>query len=165
MGAFVDSGDGRLRSSVRRVRDEWIDFNGHMNVGYYVIAFDEVSVEVLGNLGIDDAYREGRNASTFALEMHVTYERELVPNAPYFVVTQLLDADHKRLHLYHEMYHAEEGWLAATNELITMHMDMNQRRSASFPPDIQERVDILKSAHASLPWPERQGRQIAIRRK
>lgn len=155
----------RLHSSTRRVRDEWIDFNGHMNVGYYVIAFDEVSVEILGDLGIDDAYREARQCSTFGLEMHVTYDRELVRGAPYYVQTQLLDADHKRLHIYHEMYHAEEGWLAATNELITMHIDMAKRRSAPFPDDIQANIDALKTAHSDLAWPERQGRQIGIRRK
>lgn len=159
------SADNRLCSDVKQVRDAWIDFNGHMNVGYYVVAFDEVSVEVLARLGLDETYRQTRQASTFALETHATYERELPPGAPYIVKTQLLDADHKRLHLFHEMFHAEEGWLAATNEVITMHIDMTQRRSAPFPPDVQEKIDALKAAHAGLPWPARQGRVIGIKHK
>lgn len=162
---MANRNDLRLTTDIRHIKDAWIDFNGHMNVGYYVVAFDEVSVDILGQLGIDEAYRQREQASTFALEMHVTYEREMLPKAPYVVKSRLLDADHKRLHLFHEMYHAEEGWLAATNELITMHMDMRERRSAPFPPAVQDKVDVLKAAHADMPWPDRQGRTIGIKRK
>lgn len=78
--------------------------------------------------------------------------------------TQLIDADTKRIHLFHRMHHANEGWLAATNEVITMHIDMAQRRSAPFPQHIQPRVEALKAAHTALARPEGLGRVIGIRR-
>jgi acyl-CoA thioester hydrolase len=144
---------------------EWIDYNGHMNVAYYVLAFDQGTDHFLGTLGMDPDYPRREGGSTFALEMHVTYDRELKQGDPYVVHTQLIDADAKRIHMHHTMRHATEGWLAATNEVITMHIDMAQRRSAPFPAHIQPRVDALRSAHATLPRPATLGRLIGIRRK
>lgn len=143
---------------------EWIDYNGHMNVAYYVLAFDQGTDRFLGTLGMDPDYPRREGGSTFALEMHVTYDRELKQGDPYVVHTQLIDADAKRIHMHHTMRHATEGWLAATNEVITMHIDMGQRRSAPFPAHIQPRVDALRSAHATLPRPATLGRLIGIRR-
>ncbi len=146
-----------------RIRQDWIDYNGHMNVAYYVLAFDEATDRFLAQLGIDADYlRTG--GSTFALEMHVTYDRELRADQPYIVRTRLVDADTKRLHLFHRMFHAEEGWLAATNEVISMHIDMAARRSAPFPPHIRAAVDRILAAHAGLPRPDGLGRVIGIRR-
>ena len=50
------------------VRPEWIDFNGHMNVAYYVLAFDGATDKFFDWLGLDEAYRKSTNRSTFALE-------------------------------------------------------------------------------------------------
>ncbi|MBW7862126.1 MAG: thioesterase family protein [Rhodocyclaceae bacterium] len=147
-----------------QVRPEWIDYNGHMNVAYYVLAFDHGTDYFLGLLGMDPGYPQREGGSTFALEMHVSYERELKCDQPYVVRTQLIDADTKRIHLFHRMHHANEGWLAATNEVITMHIDMAQRRSAPFPQHIQPRVEALKAAHTALARPEGLGRVIGIRR-
>ncbi len=147
-----------------RIRPEWIDYNGHMNVAYYVLAFDQGADRFLADMGLDADYLRA-GGSTFALEMHVTYDRELHLDAPYEVRTQLVDADTKRLHLFHRMFHAEEGWLAATNEVITMHIDMATRRSAPFPAVIQDSVDRMLTAHAKIPRPDGLGRAIGIRRR
>ncbi|HRQ58978.1 MAG TPA: thioesterase family protein [Azoarcus taiwanensis] len=147
-----------------RIRPEWIDYNGHMNVAYYVLAFDQGTDRFLADMGLDADYLRA-GGSTFALEMHVTYDRELHLDAPYEVRTQLVDADTKRLHLFHRMFHAEEGWLAATNEVITMHIDMATRRSAPFPAVIQDSVDRMLTAHAKIPRPDGLGRVIGIRRR
>lgn len=147
-----------------RIRPEWIDYNGHMNVAYYVLAFDQGTDRFLADMGLDADYLRA-GGSTFALEMHVTYDRELHLDAPYEVRTQLVDADTKRLHLFHRMFHAEEGWLAATNEVITMHIDMATRRSAPFPAVIQDSVDRMLTAHAKIPRPDGLGRAIGIRRR
>ena len=152
------------RTAHGRIRPEWIDYNGHMNVAYYVLAFDEGTDRFLAEMGLDSNYLSA-GGSTFALEMHVTYDRELQPDAPYEVRTQLVDADTKRLHIFHRMFHAEEGWLAATNEVITMHIDMATRRSTPFPGNIQHRVDRRLTDHASLARPDGLGRVIGIRRR
>lgn len=146
------------------VRDEWIDYNGHMNVAYYVLAFDLGTDGLLDLLGLDAAYRSRTGHSTFALEMHVSYTREIGRAEPYLITSRILDADHKRIHMFHEMHHAREGWLAASNEVITMHIDMQRRRSRAFPSEVQARVDAMRLAHAGLPRPTAAGSTIMIRR-
>ena len=63
------------------------------------------------------------------------------------------------------MYHATEGYLAATNELITIHIDFGARRSAPFAPEMLERLEVLMQQHKHIPRPDKIGRTIGIRRK
>ncbi len=78
--------------------------------------------------------------------------------------TQLLDHDAKRLHYMHMMYHAEEGYLASTNELISLHVDMTARRSAPMPAEILSRLDEIAAAHNQMPMPTHSGRVISLGR-
>ena len=152
-----------LLTAQGKVAAEWTDYNHHMNVAYYVLAFDRGTDQFLGKLGMDlEDPQFTQRSSVFALEMHVTYEREMRQDDPWSVFTQLVDADHKRIHLMHEMRHTAEGWRAATNEVIVMHMDMASRRSAPFPDHIQTHIDALKQAHATLPQPDTLGRVIGL---
>ena len=147
------------------VRPEYIDWNGHMNVAYYVLVFDHATDELFDYIGLDEAYRKGRGYTTFTLEAQVTYQREVVEGDPLRITTQLLDYDHKRAHYFHRMYHAEEGYLAATNELLSLHIDAGKRRSAPFPDAILARWARVHTAHADLPRPPEAGRAMGIRRR
>lgn len=144
------------------VRPEWIDYNGHMNVAFYVLVFDHATDAALAYVGLDEAHREATGGSVFAAESHVTYNREVAEGDPLRVTTQLLAFDAKRLHLFHEMYHAVEGYLAATSEWLILYVDLNQRRVAAMPEDIQARAAAVEQAHRPLGWPERAGRVIKV---
>jgi acyl-CoA thioester hydrolase len=147
------------------VRPEWIDPNGHMNVGYYLVAFDQASDAVCQQLGVPWAYTEHKLGMLFALEAHITYDREVHAGTPLRFTAQILDHDAKRVHLFQAMYHAEEGWLASTNELLFMHMDFQTRRSAPWPAETMRRLEAMAAAHRALPRPEKAGRVVGIRRK
>jgi acyl-CoA thioester hydrolase len=147
-----------------RVKREWIDANGHMNVGYYVVAFDHASYTLCEQLGVSWDYTRRELGMIFVLEAHVTYDRELLPDAPFRVTTQILGHDAKRVHVFHEMYHAEEGFLAATNELMILHVDFKTRRAAPWPKETQARLAAMAAAHASLPHPAKAGRVIGLKR-
>lgn len=151
----------RHRGHVKR---EWIDGNGHMNVGYYVVAFDHATDTLCEQLGVSWEYTRRELGMIFVLEAHVTYDRELLPDAPFRVATQILDHDAKRLHAFHEMYHAEEGFLAATNELMIMHVDFATRRSSPWPEETQTRLAAMHAAHKHLPRPAKAGRVIGLKR-
>jgi len=58
--------------------------------------------------------------------------------------------------------HAEEGWLSATSENISLHIDMATRKVAPFPSDIQVRIQNAAKAHSALPRPEALGRKITM---
>jgi acyl-CoA thioester hydrolase len=146
------------------VRPDWIDFNGHMNVAYYVLAFDGATDKFFDWLGLDAAYRQATNRSTFALEQHILYLREVRLGDPLRFTTQLIDHDAKRLHYFHRMFHGREGYLAATIEIMSMHIDLGARRSVALGPPDDARLLALAAAHAALPRPEQCGRVIGIRR-
>jgi acyl-CoA thioester hydrolase len=74
----------------------------------------------------------------------------------------LVAADEKRLHTFEELRHAAEGWLSATSENMTIHIDMAARKTAPFPPDIRGRIDALAHAHRIVARPEGIGRWVAM---
>jgi len=155
----------RLVTFSGRVEPNWIDYNGHMNVAYYVLAFDKGTDGLLDRLGLGETYRRTTNHSIYMLEAHVTYERELKLGEPFTVETQLIDADEKRIHFFHRMHHAEHGFLAATNELLALHVDLTGPRAVALPVEAQNLIDALLAAHRRLPAPPQLGRRIAIRRR
>lgn len=147
------------------VLPDWIDYNGHMNVAFYVLAFDHATDAFFDFVGLGETYRKTQNASTFAVECHVCFMRELQAGTPMRFTTQLLGHDNKRLHYFHRMYHGEEGFLAATLESLSLHVDMATRRVTSMPDPIRTRLDQVWVAHASLPLPDQAGNTISVPRK
>ena len=147
------------------VRPEWIDENGHLNMGYYVVVFDKATDEWLDYIGLDLAFKQANDVTTFSVESHVTYQRELGEGDPLRFTTQLFGFDAKRIHYAHEMYHAEEGFLAATNELMSFHVSNKTRRSAPMAPEIQARLAEIQAAHEKLPIPSYVGRVIGLNAK
>ena len=144
------------------VRPEWIDYNGHMNVAFYVLAFDHATDAVFEYLGIGEDYRSRTGCTLFALELHVLYKAELTEGAPLRVTTQILGADEKRLHFFHRMYHAETGIEAACYEIMGLNVDMTERKARPFPPAARERIRAVAAAHAALSRPKEAGRAIGL---
>ena len=147
------------------VLPEWVDWNGHMNVAFYVLAFDQASGAFMRNMGLGRPYVDGKLGMTFVLEAHITYDREMREGALMRFTTQLLERDAKKVHLYQEMFHAEQGYLAATNEVIVMNIDYTTRRSGSWPAPVAERLETLWQAHKGLPRPAKAGRVMGLSHK
>jgi acyl-CoA thioester hydrolase len=144
------------------VLPEWIDANGHMNLAYYVVLFDQATDALYDALGIGLAYRSVTGNSTFTAETHTLYEHEVGVGERVLVKPHLLGADAKRLHYFHEMFHAEGGHRVAAQELMALHIDMSVRRVAPFPRDIGGRINAAVSSRAGAPLPEGVGRRIAM---
>ena len=152
-------------SSVMQVEPTWIDYNGHMNMAYYNVLFDRAVDEAYELIGIGAAYVEKRRRSFFTAEVHLRYLRELHAGDAVRVTFQLLDYDSKRLHYFEQLFHAAEGWVSATSENMSLHVDMDARKTVPFPGDIAARLAQMKASHAMLPRPEAAGRRIAMPRK
>ena len=147
------------------VPSAWIDYNGHMNVAYYVLAFDHATDAFLEYLGMGQAYREEQNCSAFVVETHVNYQRELVAGDPMRITTQLLGFDSKRIHYFHRLYHAGKGFLSATTELMVIHVDLAERHSAAMPLAVLDRLGAVMTQHLQLPRPPQSGRVMGVRAK
>jgi acyl-CoA thioester hydrolase len=147
------------------VRADWIDYNGHMNVAFYVLVFDHATDRLMDALGLDEAYRQRTGRSLFALEQHIVYLAELRERDRLRITCQLVDHDTKRLHFFHRMYHAERGYLAATTEILALHVDLSARRAREFPLEIMGRLARMAAAHAALERPEQAGRVIGLKKR
>jgi acyl-CoA thioester hydrolase len=149
-------------SSVMQIEPQWIDYNGDLNMAYYNVMMDRAIDEMWVPLGIGASYMKERNGSTFTAECHVRYLREIHLGDPVQVTVYLLAADEKRIHTFEELRHASEGWVSATSENITLHIDMNARKVAAFPADIQARIQTVVHSHAAVQRPEGIGRKVAM---
>ncbi|WP_445502969.1 thioesterase family protein [Microvirga sp. G4-2] len=149
-------------SSTMRVEPAWIDYNGHMNMAYYHVLFDRALDEGFSLLGLDQEYVEERRASFFVAEIHTLYKRELKVHNQVRVTLQLVDYDEKRVHYYMEIRHAAEGWIAATLEGLSLHVDMETRKVSPFPEDIAANLAVMKASHAGLAKPQALGRIIGV---
>lgn len=142
------------------VQPEWIDHNGHMNVAYYVLAFDLATDEMYEGWGLGFDYPE-RGFSVYTLGMNVDYRAEMLEGEPFRVESALVDFDHKRVHYMHTMYRGETDEVVATNECLAMNVSLETRRSADFPPDIYAKLEAAKVDNVPAGF----GRKLQIRRK
>jgi len=150
------------------IKPEWLDYNNHMNVAYYVLIFDKAGETLVSDLGLSEAVTKATDISWMVLENHVTYNNEVVLGQQVDVRAQLLDYDAKRLHLYFEMYGQNEDgseYLASTLEQMVMCVDLSVRRGCQFPEQVAASIAELSGQQETLPKPENIGRTIGIRRK
>jgi acyl-CoA thioester hydrolase len=126
--------------------------------------FDRATDALFDRLGLGVAYRQRTNHSLFVLETHVSYEREVKAGDMLRVTTQLVDADAKRLHVFHAMYHEAAGYRAASAELLLLHVDLAGPAACPFAEGEKAAIDALLAEHRDLPRPAQLGRAIGLRR-
>ncbi len=147
------------------VHPDWVDYNGHMNVAYYNVAFDHAVDQLFDLIDIGVDYAKRTDQSAFVVESHVNYIQEVVEGDPLSFTLQLLDWDQKRLHYFIRMYHGMDGHLVATSEQLSLHVDLASRRSSPLPAAVQGRLAAIMASHADLERPEQVGRTMGIRRQ
>lgn len=152
-----------LRLIAPAVPQEWVDYNGHMSESCYLLVFGDQSDAFFRYIGIDEAYRAAGH-SLFTVQTMIFNLAEAHLGDPLDLSLHLLDADDKRLHIFHTMHHGQTGELLATGEQMLVHVDMGAGKSCPMPPELSRKVMAIRQAHAALPLPPQAGRNIAIRR-
>ena len=166
-----------LITSGTRILPEWIDYNGHLMDGYYLVAFSDATEGVLEALGFGPAYRERTGCTIYTAEAHLTYLREVSIDTPLSFATQVIDYDAKRIHVVHEMINASGAapQLAtaerlatterlATAELMFLHVRQSTGKVVPMPSEQAKLVAAMAEAHAGLERPPEVGRRIGMRR-
>lgn len=150
-------------SAAMTVCGEWTDYNGHLNMAYYHVLFDTALDVVLPPLGLGAAVAGATGSSVFTAQAQVHYLRELNALDRVTVETRLIAHDAKRLHYVQTMRHAD-GWVAAINEAVLLHVDLTTRRVAPWPGTVASNIAAAVAAHAALPMPEQVGRRVSLTR-
>ena len=154
--------DPRMSSPVMAIDQAWVDYNGHLNQAYYGVLFDRALDDALMPAGLGPDYIRERNHSFMTVECHTCFVRELMHTENVRIHSRIVDLDDKRMHMFCEMTHATEAWLAATAEFMFLHVSMASRRTAPWPADIRAKLDVIRERSATLSLPERVGRRIGI---
>ncbi len=140
----------------------WVDYNGHLNDGYYMVVFGQATDGLMGLIGLDAAGRQATGHSIFTLESHINYLLEVKVGVAIEVRTRILGADAKRLHIYHGLHVAGTEPLLAANEQMLLNVDMAGPRAAPFALAIAPRVRALAEQQRDMPRPKYTGRTIAL---
>ena len=127
-----------MRAPLCHVKPGWVDHYGHMNLAYYLVAFDLATDALWPLLGLGKGFQE-RGLGTFAAESWQAYTREVTEGAPLAFDSEVLVYDAKRLLRRHVMFHAEEGWQVAENEVLYLCVDLTARRVGAWPEDVLEK--------------------------
>ena len=126
--------------SDQTIKKEWIDYNNHMNMAYYVLVFDEVWEIILQKFKMGEISAKTSNMSTMVVETHTTYNSEVKLGDKVEINLTFFDHDKKRLHYKMEMIEKSSKKLSATLEMISLYIDLNHRKVAEFE---QEKIEIM----------------------
>lgn len=152
----MEGGWFRWGQPLASVKAEWVDGNGHLNMGYYMVAFDLQTDRVWTPLGLGDAL--GRiGMGTFAAESWLDYQREMTEGMPLGCDSMVVAYDDKRLLIKHRMFHFTEGWVSSENELLYLCMDMTTRRVGRWPPHVLDSFAETATGDAT--------RRVTLRRR
>lgn len=142
------------------VREQWLDYNGHMNDAYYAVVFSEALDALMTDVGMDAAYRDKTSNSLFTLQAQICYLHEALLGETMYVDCQLLGFDRKRLHVFFNLYKQGCDTLLATSEQMLLHVDMKQRKGAVFDAQIGPAIVTWWQQQAGMPRPHQAGRSF-----
>ncbi|MEN7342436.1 MAG: thioesterase family protein [Pseudomonadota bacterium] len=147
-----------------KVQPEWIDVNDHMNVAWYLLAFDYGIDGLWHQFGISDERRDLTGDSTFAVESHVRYLNELRLDEAFVIQSHVIAYDEKRIHQFQYLFSKDSLKLSATCEWLHLHVDLNTRRVTPWPEDLLRNIAAHPCSTSSLTAPEALGQVISIQK-
>ena len=118
-----------------KVIKEWTDYNGHLNVAFYVHIFDIAADVMLDNFNMGGKSAQKEKKTTFVVEMYTAYNQEVRLGEEVETHVTYIDHDKKRIHYRLSMFHKEKKYLAATNEVLSLYVDLNKRKVTEFDTD------------------------------
>lgn len=145
---IVADGWASFRGSVK---PEWIDANRHMNVSAYDLIFDASEHAFFEAFGVGDSYIRRTSLSCFRLEKLVGYERELLEGDPVEVRSRIAWTDYRKIHHFHELWNARDGYRAAFADIVSIHVDLRLRKGVTVERDeVRRPLEQFAVEHAGL---------------
>ena len=132
-----------------KVIKEWTDYNGHLNVAFYICVFDRAADLMLDNFKMGEESAKKDKRTTFVAEMHTNYYQEVRLGEEVQTHITFVDHDKKRIHYKLSMFHKEKKYLAATNEVLSLYVDLSKRKVVEFDPDRLKVMDVFIKSNSS----------------
>jgi acyl-CoA thioester hydrolase len=135
------------------VPDSWTDSNGHMNIRWYLVVFDDAGEDLHARVGLTPDFHGQHQTGTMDLEHHTHFVNEIMPGENVAVYARLVARSSKRLHYLMFLVNETKGKLAAIFECMNSFADLKIRKTAPFPPEILAKIDAWLERDAGLDWP------------
>ncbi len=114
------------------VKKEWVDYNNHMNMAYYVLVFDQALEVALEKFKMGESAAKDLNRSTMVVETNTKYLSEVKQGEKIDIQMTYFDHDKKRLHIKMEMIEKSKKKISATIEWISLYIDLGKRKVTEF---------------------------------
>ena len=124
----------------KKIIKDWIDYNGHMNLSYYILVFDMGAEVILSKFQMGEQAAKTTKRSTMVVETHTNYIKEVKENDEVIIFLSHVDHDKKRLHYKLEMFEKSENILSATTEVLALYMNLDERKVSEFE---NEKIKIM----------------------
>jgi acyl-CoA thioester hydrolase len=148
------------------IAPEWIDYNGHVRDAYYGLIASHAVDTLMDRLGLDASYRERSHCTLYTVEMHIHYLREIHGADEVQVLARILGADEKRMHVALELVRERSGEVAATCEVMLLHVRQSPTvRTERFPDAVAAAIADLRGATATLPASGPGSRRMELQRR
>ncbi len=127
--------------TTKKIIKEWTDYNGHMNLSYYILVFDLGAEVILSKFKMGEQSAKTTKKSTMVVETHTTYNNEVKEGDEVNVFLSHFDHDNKRLHYKLEMYDKNKNILSATTEVLSLYIDLNIRKVTELEEEKKAIID------------------------
>ncbi len=155
-----------FQSNVQNVKKEWIDYNGHMNVAYYTLAFDNSLDDFLETiLEIGPTFVNKEKQGPYSLQANYHYLDELILGEKFFVKIYIIDSDKKKVHIVLEMIEFKTKRQVAVCETLLINVDLNIRKSVNYGPDVIKKIEQYEATCSEIQLPLQIGKSIKIIKK
>ncbi len=127
--------------TTKKIIKEWTDYNGHMNLSYYILVFDLGAEVILSKFKMGEQSAKTTKKSTMVVETHTTYNNEVKEGDEVDVFLSHFDHDNKRLHYKLEMYDKNKNVLSATTEVLSLYIDLSVRKVTELEEEKKAIID------------------------
>ncbi len=149
----------------QQVLEEWLDYNGHMNVAFYTLAFDKsLDIFLEDFLGIGETHARENNQGPFVVQAHYHYLNEMILNEKFNVRLFVVDCDKNKMHLCLEIYSLLQEKVISVVEQVLINVNLKIRKSEPYPPWAFERLVKLKNTHKNASLPSAFGKSIGLKK-
>ena len=155
-----------FQSNVQNVKKEWIDYNGHMNVAYYTLAFDNSLDDFLETiLEIGPTFVKKEKQGPYSLQANYHYLDELRLGDKFFIKIYIINSDKKKIHTVLEMIDFKTKRQVAVCETLLINVDLNIRKSVNYGPDVIKRIEQYQAKCSEIKLPLQVGKNLKIIKK
>jgi acyl-CoA thioester hydrolase len=117
------------------VKEDWIDYNGHMNMAYYVQCFEESSDFLLEHMDLGYRYAMEEQKGVFVIKCEINYRKEINLHKNFIISLEELVFKGKKLIVGLKMLN-ENNETIADYKILNLNVDLETKKSSTFSPKI-----------------------------